>query len=139
MHGSSPNTLLATEASTSILDFMAVVQSTNHTGLQTFGDLADRLEVSIFSAFKDSNIVVVVPDKYDTQYSIKSDERMRRQKTTCSEITIFNDSQKLPKNFKAYLGNTKNKVHLIKYLFTKWESTFSIKLHANQLTVPVWK
>ena len=63
------------DKSASIIDFMAVIHSTSKSGLETFADLDKRFESSIYSSLQESNIVVLVPDRYDVEFSIKSDER----------------------------------------------------------------
>ena len=121
------------EKSATIIDFMALVQSLNKSGLQTFDQLTARLESSILSNRKESNILVLVPDRYDLQDSIKSDERARRQ--TSEEVPvvdIVNGSLKLPKDLATYLSSSKNKTNLINYTYTKWESTMQEKLLPNQ-------
>ena len=120
------------ETSATIIDFMAVVQSFNKAGLVTFSDLAKRFEPAIFSGLKDSRTVVLVPDRYDVTFSIKSDERSRRQKYYSAEIEIRNDDQKLPKSFQSYLDNPRNKINLVTYIFNKWIAILPGKLTQNQ-------
>ena len=68
------------ESSATIIGFMAVIQSLNKSGLETFGELSDRLKSTFYSRFKESNQIAIVPDRYDIVLSIKSDERNRRVK-----------------------------------------------------------
>ena len=52
---------------------------------------------------------------------------------TFCEIAINNDSQKLPKDFQTFLGNSINKMNLVNYLFRTWIITFPKKLAIGQL------
>ena len=118
--------------SASIIDFMAVIQSTNLSGLTTFHELAERLEKSILSNFKESRVIALVPDRYDV-ISIKANERKRRQQSSSRMFVITHDTQKLPKNLQQFLSNADNKVNLINYLFKKWIASFSSKLQEGQI------
>lgn len=111
--GSSTSISKATNTSCSVVDFMAVTQSlANSSSLVTFGDLALCVEKIIVTIFKESAVVIVVPDRYDIPMSIKSHERLRRNQTTSDEIKILRHDQKLPK-LKDFLKSKKNKSNLI--------------------------
>ena len=114
------------ETSATIIDFMAVVQSssTSKCGIKTFSELRNHLESSIKAGLKESKYIGVVPDRYDFPISIKSDERSRRQRNTSVEIAISNDTQNLPKTFEAHLGNPRNKINLVNYVFKSWSTAF---------------
>ena len=79
-------------SSATIVDFMAIIQSVNKSGLETFGDLAKRIEKIIMSNFMESDVVALVPDRYDVQHSIKADERSRRTKEVSKEVSLSNDN-----------------------------------------------
>jgi len=67
---------------------------------------------------------MLVPDRYDLEDSIKSDERARRQKSEqIPVIDIRDGSLKLPHNVSSYLSSSTNKTNLIKFIYTKWETT----------------
>ena len=60
------------------IDVMAVVESSGIMQANcTFEELSEILGNTIVSAFKIADVVVVVPDRYDHPYSIKSFERTR--------------------------------------------------------------
>ena len=121
------------DKSVTVVDFMVLVQSLNKSGLQTFEQLATRLQFSVLSNFKESNVIVLVPDRYDVEDSIKSDERARRQNITeVPVIDISNGSLRLPKNLSSYLSSSRNKENLINFLFKKWQSILSKNLTLNQ-------
>ena len=62
--------------------------------------------------------VVAVTDGYDFEFSIETAERKCRtgDSTHMQKIEII-DSEKFPKSFQSYLGNTNNKTNLVKQLF----------------------
>ena len=119
---------LEMKESSTIIDFMAVVQTSMSLKPSSFQDLSGCLEASITSAFKESSILVLVPDRYDIALSIKADERSRRRKSSSLEIKIHSDNQKLPRDLHSYLSNPLNKVNLVNYVFTTWAKTFPLKL-----------
>ena len=54
---------------------MAHVQKlTSRSGIQTFGDIVDEFQMSIFSAYKESDVQIVT-DRYYNKESIKTGER----------------------------------------------------------------
>ena len=120
------------ETSASIIDFMALVQSMNKHDIVTFGELADRFKSSIFSNFRESDYIAVVPDRYNVELSIKGDERSRRQTTLTNQTSISHDSQKLPSKFQVFLTNSNNKINLISYIFSKWKVEIPRSLFRNQ-------
>ena len=77
---------------------MVVIQSLNKSGSETFGKLSDPLKSTIYSSFKESNQIAIVPDRCDIVLSIKSDERNRHVKKS---VMRSNDLQKLTKKFQA--------------------------------------
>ena len=55
---------------------MAHVQKlTSRSGIQTFGGIVDEFQRSIFSAYKKSDVVQTVTDRYYNNVSIKAGER----------------------------------------------------------------
>ena len=120
--------------SVSITYFMALVQSLRNTRFQTFVEIAKSLALTIFFLnFEESNIIAVIPDRYDIKDSIKFDERSRREKSDSIVTDTTADVQKLPKCIPDFLTNSTNKHHLIKYLFLKWRYNFDKKLSDNQV------
>ena len=78
--------------------------------------------LSLPTLSEESSHVVMVPDRYDNLHSIKTAERIRRQKNNTQEIQ-FNDNLKIPNNFQLYLSNQRNKINLVNYLFQHWKET----------------
>ena len=116
-----------------IIDLMAVVQSSGTMQAKcTFQELSELLGNTIVSAFKISDVVAVVPDRYDHPYSIKSFERTRRNTCQHTERIITSPQMKIPANFKGYLSNPKNKMHLIKFLLDNWKVQFKSMIKENQ-------
>ena len=87
------------------------------------------------SAFKFGNIVSVVPDRYDIELSIKSDERKRRSKTHVAERKIISGETKLPSNMQVFLMNLKNKIHIVNFILDDWMKRFQTLLRENQQLV----
>ena len=135
MKESSENCLPQRQDSVTIIDFMAVVQTSISSKPVTFQDLLKYFENCISTAFKESTKVVLVPDRYDIQLSIKANERLRRAGSVGPEIKIHSESQRLPKDFHCYLSNSKNKVNLINYAFQIWVETYHTKLRNNQCLI----
>ena len=119
--------------SLSINDFMAFAQSLRNDRFETFGEIEKSLALTIFLSFQESNIIAVIPDRYDIKDSIKFDKRSRREKSDSFVIDITADVQKLPKCMTDFLTNSSNKHHLIKYLFLKWRYNFDKKLSDKQV------
>ena len=64
--------------STTILDFMAIIQSTIQKKVGKFGELLDNLKSSVSSNFQEGNIIVLVPDRYELKQPMKSAEWLRQ-------------------------------------------------------------
>ena len=56
---------------------MALVQSLRNTRFVTFGEIAKSLALTIFKNFQESNVIAVIPDRYDVKDSIRFDEKLR--------------------------------------------------------------
>ena len=75
--------------STTILDFMAIIQSTIQKKVGKFGQLLDNLKSSVSSDFQEGNIIVLVPDRYNLKQSMKSTERSKQQQCVGQEVVLF--------------------------------------------------
>ena len=115
-----------------IIDLMAFVQSMTTKDVVTFDDFSNSLCSVIKQSFNLADFVAVVPDRYDFPYSIKSFERSRRNTFQYPERLITGAQMKVPANFKGFLSNPRNKMHLIKFLFNDWEVRFRNILVENQ-------
>ena len=115
-----------------IIDFMASLQISKKGKLATFSDLSEALSIA---AFKFGNIVSVVPDRYDIELSIKSDERKRHSKTHVAERKIISGETKLPSNMQVFLMNLKNKIHIVNFILDDWMKRFQTLLRENQQLV----
>ena len=71
---------------------------------------------TVTNAFRYANTVVICPDRYDVQESIKCFERPRRRKAFVPERKIMHENQTLPSNFKEFLMNPKNKCNFVTFL-----------------------
>ena len=103
-----------------IVDFMALVQSINKAGLQTFDHLSERLQFAVLSKHRESDVCVLVPDCYDIEDSIKSDKRLRRKgDQEVRKVDIKTGLTKLPKQLTNYLSSSKNKTNLINFMYNQ--------------------
>ena len=71
--------------------------------------MADEISTKLFSSYRECEVLVVVSDRFDFEFSMKSAERKRRTEdsTHIQEIEII-DNRKVPKSFQSYqsyLGN----------------------------------
>ena len=103
-----------------IIDFMSILLTAKKGKLATFSDLSEALSEQVLSAFKFENIVSVVPDRYDIELSIKSDERKSRSKTHDAERKIISGETKLPSNMQVLLMNLKNKIQIVNFILDDW-------------------
>ena len=99
-----------------LIDFMVLVQSIQKGESKTFRDLAKVAAESVTSSFRFGSKIVLCPDRYDAEYSIKSFEREKRATVSSRERVIHNERRKLPSNFKEFLMNAKNKVSFISFV-----------------------
>lgn len=104
-----------------IVDAMAIVQTLISSLPKTFGDLTDfvlqRLQQLLTS--HDATRIDWVCDQY-REVTIKGGERDRRQSASGSQrITITDRAQKLPRQWKKYLGNPHNKEELLEFIYTQ--------------------
>ena len=110
-----------------IYDGMCVIQQLP-TGLETFGDLSERVLKRITS--NNSSHIFFVIDQY-WKHSIKSCERNNRRANTGSiRVTVIHHDQKLPKQVKKYLLVGENKEELVEFLLKdwSWNSTHNNKI-----------
>ena len=113
------------ESSCFILDLMALVQSAVTQNSILFGDLAVCLSQTVTNASRYAKTVVIFPDRYDVQESIKCFEISRRRKAFVPERKIMHENQTLPSNFKEFLMNPKNKCNFVTFLPDFWTSFIS--------------
>ena len=59
-------------------DFMAILQSIDYIKFEKFSNVADEISKKILSSFLECEVLVVVPDRYDFEFSIKAAERKRQ-------------------------------------------------------------
>ena len=82
--------MMGYDSNSATFDFMTIVQCTIQKNPKTFGQLLQSLKSSVFLSFHESNIIALVPDRYDIEQSLKGAERQRRQQSIDSEIYIRN-------------------------------------------------
>ena len=119
------------ESSCFIIDLMALVQSAATQISILFGDLAVCLSQIVTNAFRYANTVVMCPDRYDVEESIKCFKRLHRRKALVPERKII---RTFPSNFKEFLMNQKNKWNFVFVTFLSdfWTSFFRHRLAESQ-------
>ena len=93
----------------------------------TLGEFAE----SVFDQLPKEPRVDFVTDSYHTK-SIKATERNRRGSSAA--YLIQGPSTKVPRDWKAFLSNDKNKMNLTKFLLQEWKTNkFAPKLHGRTI------
>ena len=85
---------------------MLLVQSIQKGEARTLGNLAKVIAESVT---RFGNQIVLCPDRYDAEYSIKSFDREKRATASSREHVIHNERTQLSSNSKEVLMNAKNK------------------------------
>ena len=112
---------------------MTVVQSVVTQNSILFGDLAMCLSQTVTNAFRYANTVVICPDRYDAQESIKCFGKSRRRKGFVPERKIMHEHQTLTSNLKEFLMNPKSKCNFVTiFLLDFWTSFFRHRLAESQ-------
>ena len=110
---------------------MATIQPTDFSKLERFSNVADGITYKIILSFLESALLVIVPDRYDVELSIKSAERLRRTENSVQEIEIISD-RKMSKSFQSYLSNASYKMNMMKYVYQLWKEILSEHLSSYQ-------
>ena len=105
-----------------IVDGMAVIQATTPIP-HSFGELADKILVNLMSLARKygSTRIDFVADTYP-DISIKNAERGRRAAVGSQIIQLYGKEQKIPKQWKKFLADGKNKEALLSFLFECWRN-----------------
>ena len=108
------------DLSATVMDFMAVLKSTDYNKFERFSNAADEISANLLSSFLECEVLVVVPDRYNFKVSIKAAERKHRtyDSTHMQKIEIIGN-RKDPESFQNCFGNSNNKTNLVKYVFQK--------------------
>ena len=104
---------------TTVTTFIAILQSIDYSKFKRFSNVADEISTKLLSSFLECETLTAVTDGYGFEFSMEVVERKRRRGNTSSydsthmqEIEIT-DSQKFPKSFQSYIGNSNNKTNLV--------------------------
>ena len=82
-------------ASAIVIDFMTTMQPTDFSKFERSSNVAYGITYKIISSFQESDLLVIVTDRYDVQLSMKSAERLLRTASSVVEIKIISDSVKV--------------------------------------------
>ena len=100
---------------TTAINFMVILESIDYNKFERFSNLADEVSAKLLASFLDCEVLVVIPDRYCFEFSIKGAERKHRtEDSTQIQETEIIDDRKVPKSFQSYLGNSSNKSNLVK-------------------------
>jgi hypothetical protein len=118
-----------------ILDAMAILQSTKIT-CRTFGELAHELLVKIvkMAICARSKRVDFVGDQYPI-HSIKNFEREKRGEGGAFTVKVYGEQQRVPRQWKKFLANGKNKEELLKFVFECWKKSRSQLLRGVEVFI----
>ena len=106
---------------------MAILESIDYNKFEGFSNVVDEISAKFLSSFRECEVLVVVSDRNDFEFSIKAAERKRRtEDSTHIQETEIIYNRKVPKSFQIYLGNSNNKSFLVKYVSYKWRKTIAI-------------
>ena len=89
-----------------ITDVMATFQFVDYRMFKRFSNVADEISTKLLST--PLEVLVVVSDQYDFEFSIKTAEK----KLICRKVKLS-----INKSFQNHLGNSNNKTNLVKCLF----------------------
>ena len=110
------------EGSVWVLDGMVMFQQLQNRDIpEKFGDLAISLLTQIIRLARQhhSNDIHFVTDRYP-EISIKNAEQGKRAETGSERISIYGREQPVPKQWRKYLADSRNKEHLVHFLFEEW-------------------
>ena len=110
---------------------MAKIQPTDFSKFERFSNVVDGITSKIISSFQESDLMVIVADRYEIEWSLKSAERLRRKKNSVQEIKIISN-RKIPNLFQSYLSNTSTKTNLVNYIFQWSKEILSEHLSSYQ-------
>ena len=75
--------------------------------------------------------MVIFPDRYDFELSIKFAERLRRTENSVQEMEIISNGE-VPKSIQSYRSNASNNTNLVNYKSQQWKEILSEHLSSNQ-------
>ena len=78
----------------------------DYSKFERFSNVIDEVSVKLLSSFLEYEVLVVVTDRYDFEFSIKAAIIYRKSKLWINKTST--------KSFQSYLGNLKNKNNLVK-------------------------
>ena len=84
-------------------------------------------------SFPENDLLVIVPDRYYVELSIKSAERLRRTANSVQEIEITSN-RKVQKSFQSYLSNASSKTNMVNNIFQQWKEILSEHLSSINLS-----
>ena len=124
-------------ASATVINFMATIQPTEFSKFEWFSNVVDEIIYKIMPSFPENDLLVIVPDRYYVELSIKSAERLRRTANSVQEIEITSN-RKVQKSFQSYLSNASSKTNMVNNIFQQWKEILSEHLSSINLSGKSW-
>ena len=60
------------------INLMAILQSIDYNKFERFSNVADEISAKLLSSFLECELLVVIPDRYGFEFSVKGVERKHR-------------------------------------------------------------
>ena len=115
---SLPSLMGNSDLGATAIDFMAILQSIDHSKFEGFSNVADEISTKLHSSFCECEVQVVFSDRYDFGCLIKAAERIRpTEDSTHNKKLKLLITVKFQCHFKVTLGNGTTK--------PIWWNTFS--------------
>ena len=82
------------------------LESTAYNKFKRFSNVADEISAKLLSSFLEYEVPVVIPDRYDIEFSIKAAERKGQTETQliCRKLELL-INEKVPMSYQCFLGN----------------------------------
>ena len=103
-----------------VIDLLGTVQRVSTINCVNLGNICIKLYNNVKQYLDVADILILIPDRYDVQNSIKAFENKRRCLSNTPERIIQNSSTPLPSNFKQFLSNLRNKSNFVKVLLSEF-------------------
>ena len=90
---SLPSLMGNLDLGSTVTNFMAISQSIDYSKFKGISNVADEISEKLLSCFLECKVLVVVPDRYDFEFSVKPAEKKRRKEDSAhiQEIEIVDN------------------------------------------------
>ena len=98
---------------------------------ERFSNVADETSAKLLITFLECEVLVVVPYRYDLDFSLKTAERKCLTQLIYKKLKLLITFESYFKTFESYFGNSNNKTNLVKYVFQKRRETLPYVLNVD--------